>query len=299
MEYHYDKNEVTVEPGQNLVETIHGLANRAVAAQKLDLDAAYAVTDENGQVRLVDTHELKTNIDSYEKKQVREKAKHGSLAVHSPQSFVDYLATHAMDGTEIWADVEHGKVTAIIDAYDGDSRGLRQHRVSLQLIHTDTWKEWEALDREYVRQAQLGDFIVDHYSEFVTPSAAKMLQHAMTFQATKNVDFTSVENVQNGERSISYIETIGEKQVAGQSSLPEQITFRTQIFEHGQLRMMYARWFFTIKDKTLLMKLLIDDVRETKRDEFRSICETIENGLDNIAADISFYYGTAPVINIY
>lgn len=280
--------------GADLLTAMEGIGNLSTSAQELEVGKAYAVRDRDGEVHIEDTQYLVEQRAQYaldQKKLALNDLKEGTITVHSPESFIDYVSRHGGEGTEVWMDLPSRKVFAVLDGDSVEERGVRQHRVQMELLYTDGWREWRQLDRKYVRQSELGNFIIDHYSDFVEPNAAVMLNHATTFQAIKNVDFQSVENVKNGEKSIQYIETIGQKQVAGQANLPEQVSFVAQIFEFGDPVQMTARWFYTIEDKNLLMKLLIDHVRETEYAAFTELCEQLSTGLEDLQVPPAIFYG--------
>ncbi|WP_188043688.1 DUF2303 family protein [Changpingibacter yushuensis] len=288
-----EQSQATLDevPTSSFVTTMEEIGNLSQTAEKLKLGNVYAARDRDGQVHLLDTQALLERRTKWDLAQYEAIYKEGRVTVHSPDSFVSYVARHGGEGTEVWMDLPARKVFAVLDGDSQDERGLRQHRVQMELLYTDQWKSWKALDRKYVRQSVLGEFIIDHYADFVQPNAAAMLNHATTFQAIKNVDFQSVENVKNGEKSISYIETIGQKQIPGTAELPEEVTFTTQIFEFGDDVTMMARWFYTIEDKNLLMKLLIDQVRETEHAAFTTLCEQLRVNLEELPTAPAIFYG--------
>ena len=293
MTEYFETEEVPVGPAPSaeLVKIMEEIGNLSTPAQELAPGSVYAVRDRDGQVQVYDTLAKLADMEEHDDLRTRKARKSGRVTVHAPDSFIDYVARHGRPGTEVWMDLPTRKVFAVLDGDTPDARGLRQHVVQMELLYTDQWKGWKGLDRKYVRQAVLGEFIIDHYSDFIKPAASAMLNHATTFQAIKNVDFQSVENVKNGEKSIAYIETIGQKQIPGSAELPEEVTFKTQIFEHGDEITMMARWFYTIEEKNLLMKLLIDRVRETEQAAFELLCERLREGLGELMAPPAVFYG--------
>lgn len=274
------------------IGAIRELVNERATVEELELGEVYAVRHADGEVSALPTLPYVKARDEYEKAREKETLKSGLVTVHDPDSFTQYIGRHGGIDTEVWMDLPHRKVTAVLDGDSPDKKGLHQHKVQMQLLYTPDWAAWKQLDRKYVRQSVLGEFIIDHYANFVEPSAAAMLNHATTFQAIKNVDFQSVENVKNGEKSVSWIETIGQKQVPGQAELPELVRFNAQIFEYGEIQQLTARWFYTIEDKSLLMKLLIDDVVEIERLAFESLCDDLEGLLNALDTPPAVFHGS-------
>lgn len=293
---HADFGEVVIpampSAPADAIEKIRSLVNERASVEQLEAGSLYAARDADGEVNLIDTLDALRGVTEWRRREEALAEKSGLITVHDPDSFTAYISRHGGPGTEVWMDLPHRKVSAVLDGDSVEGKGLRQHKVQMQLLYTPDWAAWKQLDRKYVRQSVLGEFIIDHYANFVEPNAAVMLNHATTFQAIKNVDFQSVENVKNGEKSVSWIETIGQKQVPGQAELPEMVRFNAQIFEFGQIQQLKARWFYTIEDKNLLMKLLIDDVVMIERMAFESLCDDLEGLLNDLDTPPAVFHGS-------
>lgn len=221
--------------------------------------------------------------------------KTGTYKVTDTASFVGYLAKHATQQTEIWANVNAGTVRAVFNAHhaatgpgtstsvdtsnaDGvyeipalGQAGHEDHTATLQLATTDDWKEWTAKDGDLQPQLVFAEFIEDHLPNFVNPSAADMLELAQTFQAKTKVDFESSQRVKSGETQISYKEeqatTAGKN---GRLSIPDTFDLALQPFENGPTYRVQARFRYRISNGQLFLGYRLTrpkDVRKTAFDE--------------------------------
>lgn len=252
-------------------------AGIAIAQPRRLDDRFYSVTTPAGaQHHVID---LEQHRDRYRD---RPRRKTGTTVVHDADSFVTYLAKHALPETEIYADVTTGALVAVINAHGhveqtngvtaveaDDFAGWGDHRLHLQLHKTTAWKAWEAHDRRLLGQVDFAEHIEDRLLDIVTPPGADMLELAQTFQATRAVGFESSKRLSSGQTQLTYREeenaTAGKK---GQLQIPERFELALVPFEGGEPYKVTARLRYRINGATLAIGYVLDRPEDILRAAF-------------------------------
>ncbi|WP_152185112.1 DUF2303 family protein [Segeticoccus rhizosphaerae] len=179
--------------------------------------------------------------------------KTGRYTVTIPEAFAGYLAKHGLEQTEVWGSRDSGTITAVINGHGSAVPDHEDHTLTLQLRHSDDWKQWIAADGKLTGQLEFAEFIEDHLPNFALPSAADMLELAQTFQATTKVDFASSQRVKSGETQLNYAEqqtaSAGKK---GQLAIPDTFTIGVRVYDQiGDPYKITARFRYRIHDGQL------------------------------------------------
>ncbi|MBT9255400.1 YfdQ family protein [Phycicoccus sp. KQZ13P-1] len=251
------------------------LENDVVA--ELAREAVEPVKVEDG-LYLLHTGKTVDLRDELEKHRENPDRKKGTYAVTDVTAFVEYLAKHGEDHTELWANDKAGTIRAVINAHTSNEEpwaGWEDHTVTLRLPFSKDWTEWVAADGQRMPQATFAEFIEDHLPNFVTPSGADMLELAQTFQATSTVDFESSQRLKSGETSLAYVETTNAKAgTKGALTIPDTFELALQVHERGPVYRVQARFRYRINggNLTLAYRLTrIDDVRRHAFDEVAAV----------------------------
>jgi uncharacterized protein YfdQ (DUF2303 family) len=226
-----------------------GLA--AADPAQLDLGSYYAITTQRG-TQLVDL-----TGDQY-RDQPRRTVRR--VVVDDVTSFVRYVGKHGTTATEVYAQRGDRAFTAIIDAPGPDAPDWSEHRVTLQLRHTQPWLDWQQLDRTLVPQATFAEFIEDHLADIRSPSGAEMLEVAQSLHANTKVAFSSGYRIQDGQRHLSYTEdTAGTAGVRGELTIPTHFAIALEVFRgDGVLTELAARLRYRIADCRLHLGFVLD-----------------------------------------
>jgi uncharacterized protein YfdQ (DUF2303 family) len=130
-------------------------------------------------------------------------------------------------------------------------------------------------------QLEFAEFIEDHLPNFVTPSAADMLELAQTFQATTKVDFASSQRVKSGETQLTYAEqqtaTAGKK---GNLSIPDTFEIALQPFENGPAYKVQARFRYRIHNGALTLGYRLTRPQDVRREAFNEVVTGINLDTD-------------------
>lgn len=203
---------------------------------------------------LGEIHELDLR-DEIERRQPNPDRKKGTYAFTEPASLVGYLAKHSRDETELYANVDRGTITAVINAHsdDGadDPAGWGDHRATLTLRKTDDWNNWIERDGKWLTQTGFAEFIEQHLPCCVTPDGATMLELAQSIKGTKAVTFEQSKRLKSGETKLEYREDVEAKAGArGSIDIPDEITLALTPFEHGEPYKVTARLRYRIDGAT-------------------------------------------------
>lgn len=162
----------------------------------------------------------------------RPRRKTGTVTVRDVGSFTQYWEKHHDDASEVFADVDHGIITAVLDAHGSGGEGARWqgHRVRLVMEKTLQWKTWMARNGHQMRHKDFAEFIEDNLPDIRSNpederpvSAAEMLEIAQTLQVSVRIEFKASERLANGDRVFQWAEETTEARagVNGKLRVPE------------------------------------------------------------------------------
>lgn len=235
---------------------------------------------------LIDVRDLEKHLD--EPNRAR-----GHAAVHTPDDFVALVNRLSnVEATTVWAHVNTGSVTAVINDHAGwDRPGWRDHTARLVLQPDEDWKLWTQRDNSLCGQAEFSQFVEDIYDTVVDPDAATMLEVSRSMRAATRVQFSQSNRLDNGDIGINYEETTESKAgQKGQLEVPERVTVRLSPWRGVEPREMEARLRWRIQDGALRIGYRI--VRpDVFRDEvFDGLVDKIRDGIN----PVPFYRGDTP-----
>ncbi|NUU22895.1 MAG: DUF2303 family protein [Streptomycetaceae bacterium] len=183
-----------------------------------------------------------TQIDLTDKHLPQPRRKTGRIVVDDAASFTHYYKKHADSGSETYVSIDHGRVTAILNAHEAtpnvefldedNTARWGDHQLVLNLAQTDAWKRWTGRDRQLIRQADFADFIDDNRADIRKPSAADMLELVQHFQTQTRVTFNSAAVLANGNKRLVFTEeTDAGAGAKGQIEVPGQLELVIAPFE--------------------------------------------------------------------
>lgn len=210
------------------------------------------------------------------------KRKQGEVAVRNVASFARYYERHADEDSEVFADLDRGTVTAVLDAHRGhDGDGLaagegarwQQHRLVLALTPTLPWQEWTAKDRKFMSQELFAEFIEEHARDVDpdgTVKSADLLETAQNFKATLKGSITSGKRVSSGQTQFSYVEEItatGQNAARKTIEMPEEFDLVIAPYEDIDPAVMAVRLRYRIQpDKSLVLGYFMNNPARVARE---------------------------------
>lgn len=263
---------MSTEISDTTAEVIRDLAFEVASPKRLEPGSVYAWLS-NGQVHRIDL--TGNEYRDYPKR------KRGTVTVRNVASFAHYYGKHASDASEVFADLDAGTFTAVLDAHEHHpgNASWQQHRLILQLEHTLPWSTWLALDRQWMTQAEFAEFIEDncrdlHHDGRV--SAADLLEIAQHFQAHTKVNFTGGTRLATGQTQLVYSETIeataGNR---GQVVIPAEFDLGIFPFEDCAYNALAARFRYRLNNGQLKLGYFLNDPQRVAREAVAQIGEKL------------------------
>lgn len=216
----------------------------------------------------------------------------GRYTVRTSASLIDYLAKHALDETELWADLDRSSVTAVVNAHQGADKpaGWADHRIALQLQHTPAWASWAAIDGRMLAQVDFAEFIEQRTVDFVTPAGADVLELAQSFQAARTGRFESSQRLSSGETNLVWKEDVAATAgKSGQIAIPDVLELALIPFEGGTAYKVRARLRYRMTNGALTLGVALERPEDVLRDAFDQVVADIGGA---VAAPI--FAGPAP-----
>lgn len=259
------------------VESVARLAQFAAAPAELETGKVYLVHNGDGTSRL---HDL--TGDTYRDTPRR---KTGTTTVRDVASFLAYWGKHSYDQeSEIYADRDTLRLTAVLDGHGphGADPGWCQHRLVLQLRHSDAWQAWASASGRMLSQLAFAEFIEDHRADVRDPSAADLLEMAQEFHATKNVTFKAGALLKSGQRKLQYVEQIDAS--AGQRGdivIPDAFDLALAVFDGAtEAEQVTARLRYRIDtDGRLGLGFVLDQLTDVVAAAFEGVVAEVTAGV--------------------
>lgn len=251
-------------------QAVIDIAQQAVAPVPLALGAVYAVRGPGGT-----TTKLDLTGEQYRDAPTR---KTGTYTFRDAASFLAYWGKHSDEDSEIYADVEQLRITAVLDAHTPDGPRFGQHRAHLSLRHTPAWEQWIRQSGRLMDQEPFANFLEDHLPELVTPDAATMLEVAQSIQAATKGEFQSGTRLTSGERKFVYTETIAAKAgQKGELTIPEVFVIGVRPFEGADAWTLNARFRYRLNGGGLQLGYKLERADDVLREAFAAIVKQVDD----------------------
>lgn len=259
------------EQNERTAEVVRDLAFASRDPSELEPGKIYGWLA-NGQV-----HKINLTGDEYLEYPRR---KTGTVTVRNVASFAHYYKKHHTDRSEVFADLDNGTFTAVLDAHGEMTEDVdwQQHRLVLQLQQTLPWKTWLSRDRKMQGQQEFAEFLEDNARDVTGKrvTAADLLEVAQHFQAHTKVNFTSGTRLATGQTQLTYMEDVEAK--AGQRGtveIPSEFDLAILPYEDCKPKIMAARFRYRLANGELKLGYFLNDPARTAREA----CEEIAGKL--------------------
>ena len=260
---------------------VRDLAIQAVAPHKLTLGEYHVLARPDGGVETIDLTD-----DRYLDWPAR---KRGIVTVRNVASFKTYWNKHHDEASEVFADLDKGTVTAVLDAHstynDGhggeDGARWQQHRLILKLERTLPWIRWTGNDRKLLSQQQFAEFIEENASD-VHPDgrvkAADLLEVAQEFHAHTTVRFTKGTRLASGQSQFQWTEettaTAGRTE-KGTIEIPAEFDLAVWPYEDCEPAIMAARFRYRINHGDLQLGYCLNNPERVAQEAVASVVEKL------------------------
>jgi uncharacterized protein YfdQ (DUF2303 family) len=266
----YSGDVLEAKPTRTEADAIAEAGRRGGEPRVLAPGQVHAIPTATG-VQIVDL-----DTDQYRGAPLR---KTGTTNVRDVAAFAQYYAKHSTpDVSEVYANLDANRITAVLDANGADTPGWAEHRLVLTVRRTRNWETWAKLDGEFIGQTAFAEHIEANLGDIAEPAGADLLELCQTFQATTEVAFKSGSLLANGARELQYTETV---EASGgrtkQIQIPKGLTLVLAPFEDNEPVAVTARFRYRLKDGHLLLGYVLDQPDDVLRSAFdRIIADTQE-----------------------
>lgn len=211
----------------------------------------------------------------------------GNVRTDDVSSFNSYFKRFADNDSIVFASPAGFSFVGILDYHcelKGEARRCG-HRVALTLQLTDEFKVWQAMNNTPHSQDIFAAFIEDHLpdiwagSDGKYPSQADMVEISRSLTATMGSSFKQESNLQNGQRLVSYLETIqGAAGPKGEMAIPEKFCIFVKVFIGQKKTPIECRLRYRINGGKLIMYYQMMGVPDILRCEFDDARAGVEKG---------------------
>lgn len=206
--------------------------------------------------------------------------KQGTVVVDNVESFAVYYAKHADSYSEVYANLDAGTVTAVLDAHTTSGPRWGGHRLILAMTPTKPWQRWTEKDRHALPQVAFAEFLEDNLVD-IDPDpvpAATMLQVATTFQTATKGSFSSKTNLANGTRQLLFEEETTASSGSGKQAIavPEKFAIRVAPFADTDRYRIEARLRYRIEGSHLKLLFVLDRPEDALRDAVKDVVEQVK-----------------------
>lgn len=215
--------------------------------------------------------------------------KRGTVHVQDAESFIEYVQKHELEATEVWADGARRALVGVINAHSGSedggvdegNAGHGDHRVSLELLHSDEWNAWLAKDKTWMDQVTFAEHLEDNAAQVVFPDAATMLEIAQTFQAHTGVAFKSATRLSSGEVQFRFEEQQNAKAgEAGDMEIPTEFVLALRPFVGADPVEVRARFRYRIRNGQLSLSYALLGAQQIIHEAFLEIASRVTDTIN-------------------
>lgn len=223
--------------------------------------------------------------------------KRGHAALLTPESFIAYVETHAIDGTALTGTVTEkaGSFTALIDYHPPETgkhpptAGWAEHTASLALAATPEWARWLARSGTDLDQKTFAEFLEDNAPDITVPeglearqtekfpSQQELVSLALTLQVKTDVQFGNQIRLQNGEQQLTYRENIeGSYGADNKLAIPAKFALAIAPFAGTPKYLVTARLRYRAAGGKASFRYEIERPHKIVEDAFNDVKQKIE-----------------------
>lgn len=239
-----------------------------------------------GITKFNDEHGLVVVPDGFSVKDIRDMMPppgrpREAVELLTSQSFCDYVTRFGTaQNSVVFADEINGVFTAVLD-YHGPlgNRGTCDHKAQYRCPHSEEWKIWNQSSGKLIAQADFARFVENNLPDIIDPSAADMLQIALTLQIKKDASYASDLRLDNGQTQFRYEETIRGTTKAGDLTIPDTFTISVPVLVGAPRMNVAARLRYRIADQKLVIGYELVRPAVTQMAAMQAVTGTIKTQL--------------------
>lgn len=199
-------------------------------------------------------------------------------------SFIAYVNRFKSDCTQIFADIDAGRIVAVIDYHHGgelvpsDAINWCHHAPTLLVQPSPEWTAWLAKNGKQMDQTAFAQHLEDRLLDVIRPDGATMLEIATSMEASKSASFKSAKRLSDGRVQFQYVEDInGTAGPKGDLDIPREFDVGLAPFVGTSKRKVTARLRYRIDSGSLVMWYELWRLDEIKREAFEAIMGKVKD----------------------
>jgi uncharacterized protein YfdQ (DUF2303 family) len=223
------------------------------------------------------------DTEAYEK---RPRRVHETVKAETLSGFLGYLRRyHFSDTTLIFASPHTPSFEAVFD-YHSPDKGPRwgDHTCRFRPDESDRMDVWTHNSGRMMSQMDFAEHIEENAEDVIDPDPARILEIATQFEATRNVQFKSVERLSG----VSDLQFHYEEETSGKGDLqiPERLEIGIPVFKGmaGWKITARLRWRLTQNEIKIGYKLL--SLARTRREAAQALVDQVEEVAEELSLPI-------------
>lgn len=259
------------------VKHIVEVAQQAAIPNELEPGGLYAVVVPEGY-----SAEVIDDRENDDRRAAAPRRRRGTTRLTRRESFSLFVQKNrdAAQDPALYANDDAHSITAVFNGSTADGPGWADDRATLDLVFTPEWKAWTGKDGEQLNQVKFAEFLEDHRTDVVDPDGATLLEMVQAFEATVGVEFKSAQRLRDGQRQISYVETVQGRTSGGSAGtveFPATFLLKIPVFDGLEPVEVGARIRYRIQAGSLTIGYVLDDTDKLAREAFDAILAAVED----------------------
>lgn len=206
-----------------------------------------------------------------------------ALTFSDADDFVKYMNRYGTRDSVVMANEADGRYFGVIDYHSDDgSRGRCEHIIQYTCPFSTQFETWSAGNTKAMDQIAFATFLEDNLPDIISPSAADMLQIALTFYAQKNSRYESDAVLQTGQRSLNYQEEIRGTTKNGSVTIPKSFIIAIPLFQKGLVYELECRFRYRIQEAKLALWYEFVRVQDVKDRAVADVTALMKRDLVNL-----------------
>lgn len=195
---------------KNIAETLSEVLPEASIVHQVETGVPFLTIAHAAVPKTSELKELKLDLEKYMPHPRRTVA---TARFSEPDSFLAYVAGHAVEGTVVWCTFDPQKFslgfTAVFDEHTRAAAGWRSHKAIMVPEMSAEWKAWKEKDRAWFKQVPFAEWIQEHDVDIASgeglPNSLQMLEMATNFVMNEELVLKSSVRLSSGGVRLTYI----------------------------------------------------------------------------------------------
>lgn len=241
MPSNYQEGPKTIGDVQAAIAAGAALGEPRTIPQTPPARAVYTVVPEGYQIRSLEPYLPSPS-------RVKQQAE-----LHDADSFIAYVKEFGRSGvSHVFFDAGKESFTAVLDYHQADEGwlwpGWCEHVARFVTRRAIEFTTWIEQNRKQMTQVDCARFLEENLPDVVEPEGATLLAIALTFEAKKDVEFSSGIRLQNGQIQFQYNEVVRGAAQKGTLEVPEQFVLGIPIHVGGPAYRIPVRFRWRLQE---------------------------------------------------